>query len=353
MIKIAFFINDLSHGGIQKSIVNLLNNIDLNLYKVDLYYFSDDTFFKDDIVSKVKLIKLPEVNFIYKFLPYNIAKRIYKGIKINDSYDYAVDFDTYQFKTAYYATNIVSKKRIMWIHNDIVEECKNNIKYKILHSFMKGKYSLFDGFVGVSDGVIKPFQVKNNIFNADFWVIPNYIDTNEIFIKSSEKVTDIKIDRNKYNLISVGRLCFQKGYDIFLKDLKKIIVSRRDIHFYLLGDGEKKEELKKLVKKYNLSNYVTFIGKSTNPFKYEKLMDGFVLTSRYEGQGMAILEAYSLGLEIFISKNIEKYNGYNIKGRDDLVLSIIKAKKTKKIKHNLQDYNDDITKKINTLFHKK
>ena len=57
-----------------------------------------------------------------------------------------------------------------------------------------------------------------------------------------------------------------------------------------------------------MNEFITLLGNQPNPFKYLKLMDGFVLTSRYEGQGMVLWEAKALGLEIFMSKNLEKYN---------------------------------------------
>lgn len=353
MKRIAFLINDFGHGGIQKSIVNILKILDYKKYCIDVYYFGNDDFFKSMIPNEVNLINLDVVPSIYKFIPFKIACKLFSksSQKIDKNYDIVVDFDSYQFSCAYYAIKLKAKKHIMWIHNDVVNECKYNIKYSILHFFMKGKYSYFDQFVGVSVGVIEPFKSKNKIKNnKDFIVIPNLIDTEEIFRKSKEKVEDIEIDRDKYNLISVGRLCHQKGYDIFLKDLKKIVEKRRDIHFYLLGDGEKKEQLIKLVEKSNLEDYVTFIGRKTNPFKYENLMDGFVLTSRYEGQGMVILEAKALGLDIFISKNIEKYNGYDIKGRDNLIDSIVNAKKVKKNYDDLKEYNNNINTLLDKIF---
>ena len=181
-------------------------------------------------------------------------------------------------------------------------------------------------------------------------VIPNIINTKEIFDKCHETVNDIEIDKEKYNLITVGRICHQKGYDILLKDFQEIVKKRKDIHLYIIGDGEDREKLIKLTDKLGLGDDVTFGGKKQNPFKYEEIMDGFVLTSRYEGQGMAILEAKALGLDIFIGKNIEKYNGYNIIGCDDVVESIIKAKKKKKKYDDLKEYNDNIIKNINKLF---
>ena len=351
MKKIAIFIDNLGIGGIQKSIVNILNTLEDDKYKIDLYLFSDDLFYQEFIPKEVKIIKLKKPPYIYKFLPFNLGFKLYHNNYFKDipEYDIAIDFDTYQFATADNAIKCPSKKKIMWIHNDILMERKYNFKYRLLSLFMKGKYKYFDTFVGVSEGVIPAFKQLYKLDNKEYVVIPNLIKTEEIFNKCDEDIGDIRIDYNKYNLVSVGRLCHQKGYDLFLNDLKEIISLRKDIHFYLIGDGEDRKKLEKLVNKYKLDKYVTFVGRVSNPFKYENKMDGFVLTSRYEGQGMVLLEAYALGLKIFIPKRIEEYNGYNIKGVDDIKVAIINSKKEVKKRDDLQEYNHKIIAKLNKL----
>ena len=354
MFNIAVFIDNLKIGGIQKSIINILNNIDLNRYNVDLYLFDDDIFYKDALPGNVRIIKLKKHNKLFKFINFDICYNLAKKPLFDREYDIAIDFDTYQFNTAYSALKCPSKRKIMWIHNDVVEESKYNFKYSVLHHFMKGKYKYFDEFVGVSEGVIEPFKLKNRVSGKNFCVIPNFVDTDEIFNKSLEEFNDVKIDETKYNLVSTGRLCLQKGYDIFLKKYKDIVSKRKDIHFYLIGDGEDKDKLLKLVREYNLKDYVTFLGKKENPFKYERLMDAFVLTSRYEGQGIAILEAYALGLDIFISRNIEKYNGCDIKASLDIVSDIINAnKKETKEFHDLKKYNMNVLNSLISLLENK
>lgn len=356
MKNIAIFIDNLGIGGIQKSVINILNSLDYQKYNIDLYLFDKDIFYKNEIPKNVNMIFLERSNKISKFIPFNLGYKLNKKSyfdKSNVTYDIAIDFDSYQFDTAINAIKCPSARKIMWIHNDVINERKYNFKYRILHHFMRGKYKYFNEYVGVSEGVIEPFKKLNKQNDKLFYVIPNIIKTDEIFNKSKETIDDIIVDNNKYNLISVGRLCHQKGYDIFLKDYKEIVAKRKDIHFYLIGDGDKLEELIKLTKKYHLEDYITFVGKKTNPFKYENIMDGFVLTSRYEGQGMVILEAISLGLDIFITKNIEKYNGYNVKGTNDIISAIINAKKPNKKRDDLKKYNDNIISKLNNLFNQK
>ena len=68
------------------------------------------------------------------------------------------------------------------------------------------------------------------------------------------------------------------------------------------------------------------MGSQKNPFEYMKKMDAFVITSRYEGQGMVILEAKVIGLPIFIPKHLEKYVE-GIEGCINIEKDILGAKK--------------------------
>ena len=350
MKKIAIFVEDLSLGGIQRSLINILNVIDYSKYSIDLYMTRNNIFY-NDLNDNVNICYLKPTLYIFKFINFDLARKIASlYYKIPDiEYDISIDFNTYQFSCSYYALSVKAKRYISWIHNDIKEEALSNKKYNILHRFMLSKYKYFDEYVGVSEGAIDSFKQMHKLYNKKYYCIQNLINTKDIFDKSKEKV-DLKIDKNKYNLISVGRLIYQKGFDILIEDMHELIKEREDVHLYILGDGEDKDKLIKQIKYNELDDFITMLGSTSNPFKYEMMMDGFVLESRYEGQGMAILEAYSLGLDIFIPKRIEKYNGYNIKGCNNIVDSIKNSKKHKKKLDDLSNYNSNIIENLNKLF---
>ena len=340
MIKVAIFCDNLNVGGIQKSLINLLNNFNINKYNIDLFLFEKNNFFQNKIPSNINVIYLDKFPFITKFMYFNIVKSIFKNKFNFNDYDVAIDFDSYQNYTALGAISTNAKRKIMWIHNDVVEKRKSEIKYRILHYFFKSKYKYFDEFVGVSKGVIEPFKKLNKINGAKFTVIPNYIDTNEILNSCHEKI-NFDVDSNTYNIVSVGRLCHQKGFDILISEIERLLEYRSDFHLYIIGDGNEKKKLTKIVNEKNLNSYITFLGNQKNPFVYMNKMDAFVLMSRYEGQGMVILEAKTLGLNIFIPKHLEKYVE-DIKGYDDPIYELSKATKKEKIKDKLDDYNNNI-----------
>ena len=355
MKKIAIFQRDLGMGGIQKSLINLLNEIDYDKYEIDLYLFSKENFLAAILPSKLNIIYLKPLNYLSRFIPFNLLKKI-SHYRIPIEYDLAIDYNSYDPSCAIACTSVKAKDYIMWVHNDVVREKDNDIKYRILHFFFKEKYSYFNKFVCVSKGLIEPFKSLNKIKNSTFIVIPNLISADEIIDKSQEKVDDLEIDSSKYNLVSVGRLVLQKGFDILIEDMKKIVEVRKDIHLYIIGDGELKNKLEKMVKTSKLESYISFLGAKSNPFKYEALMDGFVLESRYEGQGIVLLEAKVLGLDLIIPRRLENYIE-DVPITDDVCKSILNLEKKKKKINRLDNYNEkimrDITKLLDGDYHEK
>ncbi len=344
MKNVAIFQKDLKMGGIQKSLLNLLKKMDK--YNVDLYLFDKNNFFKTEIPSNINIIYLKPFNKICKLIPFNIIKKI-KKINVKKEYDIAIDFNGYSNECAIGALNTKSKKAVIWCHNDIVLKYKNEWKYRLLFNMFKSKYEYFDTVVCVSEGAKNSFIKKMGEKNKDIRSIPNYIDDKEIFEKSNDEI-DINIEQGKYNLISVGRICHQKGFDILIDLMKKISIQNKRINLYIIGDGPDFKKIKRKIKRNKLEKDVFLLRGQKNPFKYMSKMDGFILTSRYEGQGMVILEAKALGLQIFIPKHLELYVE-EINGYDNIIEKILNATKKEKKIESLDNYNKRIEQKINYL----
>ena len=347
MKKIAIFINELGMGGIEKSAVNMLSKIDTKKYKVDLYIFGENNFY--DLPQNTNIIKIKKPLSILRFIPFKIALTLYNPKLPETKYDLSIDFDSYQFYTSASAIKINANNRAIWIHNDIPVKLSEEPKYRILHFFFKRKYDYFDTYCAVSEGALSSFKELNYNRTKKYMVIPNYINTDEIKEKMKEQC-DIKTDKTKLNIVTLGRLCHQKGIDIMLKEIKELTNFRKDFHLYIIGSGEEEQNLKNLTKSLELEEYVTFTGSTKNPFKYLKEMDLFYLSSRYEGQGMVLLEAMSVGLDVLIPPHLEKYCPL-IKSEKNTLEYLKNYKKHPINKFNpLTEYNDEITKNLEKLF---
>jgi len=347
MKSIAIFQSDLRVGGIQKALVNVLNEIDYTKCEVDLFLFDDKCFFDMPEHENLHIHFLKPYFWLNRLVYFNVLRRFAKIDLPDKEYDVAIDFNSYRNECSVAAVNLKAKKRVMWIHNDVEIKLKNEVKYRVLWHFFNKKIELFDEFCAVSPGIIEGFRRVSGT-KKPITAIPNHVDTEEIFRKAALPLEGFETDKSKYNLCSVGRLCHQKGYDMLMEMLHEVKKNRSDLRFYLIGDGPDREKLEKQIAQLGLSDMVTLLGNQPNPFNYLAEMDGFVLTSRYEGQGIVILEAKAVGLELFLSENLEKYNP-GILATKDIVAALSAAQRREKVRDDLKDYNEAIGRSLNKV----
>lgn len=349
MKRIAFFQDNLNVGGIQKSLMNLLGNIDYGKYQVDLYLFDENKFWNNNLPKEVNIKYLPPISRIYSFLPFEKAKKsVHLDFSGCEEYDAAIDFNSYQDCCAIGAISVPAKKRVMWIHNDVEIKLANEWKYRVLWSFFKGKFKYFDQFVGVSGGLIEPFKKMSGMTDKKYSVIPNFIDADEIRRKMQDNPDDISVDDSCTNFVALGRLCHQKGYDIMLDTFKKAFSARPDLRLYIIGDGPDRAMLENKIDSLGLENKVFLLGNKENPYCYMSKMDAFISTSRYEGQGMNIMEAMVIGLPLYCSDNLEKYVD-GLHGYSNVAEAMVKAGKCDKHPDDLIAYNSSILASFDEL----
>ncbi len=347
MKKMAIFQVDLNIGGIQKSCVNFVNNIDTKKYKVDLYLCSNDNIYLPEINKSINVKYIKAMPYLTKLIPFSILKHFYNP-HIEDNYDVVIDFNSYANESAIAAIKTKSPLKIMWIHNDIEVKKKEELLYRILHFLFKSKYKYFNKFVGVSTGALNSFIRINKIKDREVAVIPNLIDTRLIKEKLKEK-SPFQVDEQKINVCSVGRLVHQKGFDILVSNLAKFSQELENFHFYIIGGGTSEAHIQKLITEHQLGHLITLVGYLKNPYPLMNQMDAFILTSRYEGQGMVFLEAKSLGLDVIMPKHLEQYVDKEINGIDDIKKAILALKKHSHKFDDLKEYNDKIINLINNL----
>ena len=199
-----------------------------------------------------------------------------------------------------YATRIVSgsnnikSKKYAWVHVDFSTTPWTDIAYRNFNE-EKQCYTIFDNIFCVSNGVKERFQEKYGVTNCTTQYNP--IDENEIIKKS----TEFNVDKDaNLQLITLGRLVEQKGYDRLLNVVKRIKEEGiRNFNIWILGDGEKKEEYSSFIKENNLQSLVKLLGFQNNPYPYIYNSDAFICSSRSEGFSTVATEALILEKPIF------------------------------------------------------
>jgi glycosyltransferase involved in cell wall biosynthesis len=128
-----------------------------------------------------------------------------------------------------------------------------------------------------------------------------------------------KTSNPKVKIVFVGQLIPRKGIDILIKTLGQLRLSYPDIRLTLIGDGSFRKSYEDLVHTYNLTDIVTFLGVLPSNSVRDQIMaaDILVLPSRWDGWGMVVNEALSVGVPVIVSDRCgaadiiqHKRNGY-------------------------------------------
>ena len=140
----------------------------------------------------------------------------------------------------------------------------------------------------------------NFLDNSKLKFLPDAIINIKDFLIQKIKSKNIKFD--KKIILSVGRLTKQKNFKYLIYELSDFLTKNQDYNLIIVGDGEDKNELRKLIVKLNLQNNVFLIGYKDNPLSYMLKADLFILSSLWEEVGFVIVEA-ALSNLLVISSN--------------------------------------------------
>jgi len=295
--KILFFIHDLSYGGAEKVLVNLVNNIDLNKFDITVQTIFDVGVNKDKLKSNIKYIGGAKYMFrgnshLFKlFSPAQLCK-----FYIKEDYDIIISY--LEGPTARIISGIDNNvKKICWLH--IQMDLKKDIA-ESFRSFKEAKkcYESFDQLVAVAETVKNSFCNSTGIRHDLVKVLYNTNETERIKEMSNEKIDDIRFDKNSINICSVAKITETKGFDRLAHIHKKLINEGLKHHIYILGVGNQQREIEKYIKENNLSQSFTFLGFKANPYKYIKNCDLYICSSYREGFSTAVTESLIIGTPV-------------------------------------------------------
>ena len=175
---------------------------------------------------------------------------------------------------------------------------KINIKDRILRFMAKILYQHADHIIAISDGVKRSLIDQINLTENKITTIYNPIYNNKISKLSLCKMPHPWFNLKSYKVIlGVGRLTHQKGFDTLIKSFS-ILNKKIKFKLIILGEGELRDELQKLISKYKVDRHVCLPGFKTNPYVWMRYSDVFVLSSLYEGLGNVLVEAMACGTNV-------------------------------------------------------
>ena len=209
----------------------------------------------------------------------------------------------------YMCDKVKAKKKIAWLHFDYASPPREDALY--LHYFSK-----CDKVVTVSKKIEASLKQALPEIADKVMTMENIIDAEDILQRASEPC-DLADDFQGIRLLTVGRICHQKGYDMAIPAIARLVSEKHDIKWYIIGDGEAidKENLHARIRQYGLQDRVSFLGIRQNPYPYMKACDIYLQPSRHEGKPIAVEEAKILQKPIVVTDYFsarEQMAGYPI-----------------------------------------
>ena len=208
--------------------------------------------------------------------------------------------------------------------------------------------------VAVSKGIEKKLKEKYSLINTK--TIYNPFDFENIKKLAEENIEDKDRNlfvNNKITFINIGRLHKQKGQKYLIEAFANYYDKNPKSQLVILGEGELRNQLQNQIDKLGMNKHIHLLGNRSNVFPYLKKSDCFVLSSLWEGFGLVLVEAMSVGLPI-ISTNCKsgpseilpkEFKFVDIK--EDLTLGIYKSMNN--IQYNTVKYYSLETFKLSNI----
>lgn len=294
MTKILFLIHDLGHGGAEKVLVNLVNNMDVEQFDITvLALFGggvNEQFLKPHIRYKTVFKRtFPGNSHVMKLLS---PKTLHKWF-IKERYDIEVSYLEGPSARIISGCPDADTKLVSWIH---VEQHTAQKAAASFRSYAESArcYQRFHRTVCVSEYVKRDFLSIYPQLN-DVTVLYNTNETAQIIEKAAETA---ELPGEGFRWCGVGKLLSSKGFDRMIRIQKRLADEGYKTHFYALGEGKQRPELEEMVHELGLEDSVTFLGYQTNPYKFVSKCDLFVCASHAEGFSTAATEALIVGTPV-------------------------------------------------------
>lgn len=293
-IKILFFIENLSGGGAEKVLCNLVNEMNQDLFDITV-----QTLWKADPQQHLKT----GIRYRYCYAEHNSSSVLKSRIAAETGLLYPLHIkDDYDLEVAYLefgSTKILSRstnrhaKKIAWVHSDMVR--KLGSAPTAVQKISK-QYRPYDKIICVSetarDSFIQLFGRENDVH-----VLYNTIDDAEIRKKATRIPPELPLARRR-TVCAVGRLSPEKRFDMLLRIHRRLLDQGLEHDLWIIGDGSQRANLEQLISELRLADSVMLFGYLPNPYPWMKRADFLVCSSAYEGFSTFVAEGLILGKPI-------------------------------------------------------
>ena len=323
--KIIFVTKALWIGGIETSLVNLLNRFDYDKYDVTLLVLRAELDMLERIHPKCRVFIIDRDKTVTFQKPY-LFSRLYHLTEeaVNPSTLHkrmmwavpAVQWEENRFFIRYvrgllkeeiFDTSIIYSYVVGVITFKKIQAKKYLMYYH--HGAMRHVYhdriawEKCEKIIAVSNNQAELLRDYFPDFAEKITVIHNLTDIEGIRQKGASDTTE-QFDSEKFNIVSVGRVSHEKGMDIAVRVCAKLVQDGyENIRWWIVGGGPDMQEVYDTIAKTHMENHVITVGMQSNPYPYIRQADLYVQPSRFEAYGLTIMEALVLGHPVVSTDN--------------------------------------------------
>lgn len=324
--KLIFITEALWIGGIESALVNLLNRIDYEKYDVTCLVLRDSLDLADRMPPECRLIvadRQQPVTFgeAYKYKRmYNLMEEPQHATKLRrfiwkalcaflrapearlyaayvkkqlgeEHFDTAIIYSDRVAETAVRAVN--ADKFLMFYHHGAMRR-----EYHDTYGYKKA-----EKIIAVSELLAEKLKKYRPQYAEKIIAVNNLIDIERIKRMSAEE-PETKFPKERFNIVSCGRLSEAKGMDIAASACGELVSAGfTNIRWWIVGGGPEEDALREQIAKLHLEEYVMLLGMRSNPYPYIRMADLYVQPSRFEGHCVTVMEARILAKPILATKN--------------------------------------------------
>ena len=175
------------------------------------------------------------------------------------------------------------------------------------HSFLKLsgiKYRYWaDYYIAISHK-IKNVMVTDGIPGRRIYVVHSGIDPHRFGQATCDRLlSEFDIKENQRVVINVAHLAEHKGQKYLVRAIPRVLVKLPDTRFFIIGQGELMDELKKTASDLGIEKALVFTGFRDDVAGFYRIADLYVMSSVQEGLGTAVLDALALEIPVVATRS--------------------------------------------------
>ena len=340
--KVLFVMHTLGFGGAERSLVNLLHELPEGKYEIDLLLFQKKGAFLPQLPSWVRVLDTPDrLGRLYgsvskagtlaatKVVGTAAARLVrrtrksraawrWKHFYMNriepfpQHYDVAAAFGGSELMY-YVRDKVEADKKLVWIHSDYrtgqYAECDDRPYLADMDRIM----SISQECVRVLEEIFPELRQK--------MCCTENITSSGLIRARAEAYIPREYEENGCNILSVGRLSSEKGFDLAVDAAKVLLDSGLSFKWFVVGDGVDRDKLQKRIDLLGLKERMYLLGNRENPYPYIKHCSLLVQPSRWEGKSLVLDEAKILGVPIVSTAYPTVYDQI-IEGKEGILVDL-------------------------------